>query len=239
MSTYRERLEALLAETGPVLLDFDGPVCALYPDDLNSRASDALRRQLRESGAQVPPEVARQRDPLAVLRHAGNLDQQDLVAALDKTLTAIEVESAHSAPPTDGAADFMQACDADGRPIVIVSNNATEAIDAYLDLHALRSLVQAVIGRVPGHPELMKPHPRTTTEALAFLARPAAGCLLVGDSVTDIEVSHTIGLRSVAYVKAPDRWDPLAAAQADAYVESMTHLARAVRRSGQWTPDEP
>jgi len=237
MSDARGRLDAVLAETGPVLLDFDGPVCAMYPGDLNRRACDALRQQLRESGVEVSPQLAGERDPLAILRHVGAVDEPSLAIALDKTLTAIESDAAHVAPGTKGAADFMQACREAERPIVIVSNNAAEAIHTYLDLRTLGHLVHAVIGRAHGRPELMKPHPRAVTEALQILARPAWECLMVGDSVTDIEVSHTIGLRSVAYVKAPDRWDRLAAAESDAYVHRMTDLAQAVRR-GRSTPAE-
>jgi phosphoglycolate phosphatase-like HAD superfamily hydrolase len=237
MSDGQGRLDAVLAETGPVLLDFDGPVCDMYPGDLNSRACDALRQQLRDSGVEVSPQLAEVRDPLAILRHAGAVGQPDLATALDKTLTAIEVEAAHSAPATNGAVDFMQACGQAERPIVIVSNNAVEAIKTYLDLHSGGHLVHAVVGRAHARPELMKPHPRAVTEALQILGRPASECLMVGDSVTDIEVSHAIGLRSVAYVKAPDRWDRLAAAESDAYVDSMTDLAEAVRR-GRSTPAE-
>ena len=230
MSEERGRLASILATTGPVLLDFDGPVCAMYPGDLNRRACDTLRQQLRDSGVQVPPELAGERDPLAILRHAGHLDEPDLAAALDKTLTTIESEAAHAAPATRGAADFMRACAEALRPIVIVSNNAAEAIQTYLDLHSLHHLAPTVIGRAHGRPDLMKPHPHAVIEALQVLAHAASECLMVGDSVTDIEVSHAIGLRSVAYVKAPDRWERLLAAQADAYVESMGDLADAVRR---------
>ncbi|HJY43162.1 MAG TPA: hypothetical protein VJ301_00955 [Propionibacteriaceae bacterium] len=55
-------------------------------------------------------------------------------------------------PPRRPGLDF-------GRPVVIVSHNAEPAIEAFLDHHDLRHLVHAVIGRVPGRPELMKPHP--------------------------------------------------------------------------------
>ena len=73
---------------------------------------------------------------------------------------------------------------------MIVSNNAEPAIEAFLDHHDLRHLVHTVIGRVPGRPELMKPHPDSVLGALDILDRPPAQCVLIGDSVTDIEVSR-------------------------------------------------
>ena len=86
---------------------------------------------------------------------------------------------------------------------MIVSNNAEPAIEAFLDHHDLRHLVHAVIGRVPGRPELMKPHPDSVLRALDILDRPPAQCVLIGDSVTDIEVSRATGLRSIGYAKTP------------------------------------
>jgi hypothetical protein len=86
---------------------------------------------------------------------------------------------------------------------VIVSNNAEPAIEAFLDHHDLRHLVHAVIGRVPGRPELMKPHPDSVLRALDILDRPPAQCVLIGDSVTDIGVSRATGLRSIGYAKTP------------------------------------
>ena len=238
MSIDGGRLDNVLANTGPVLLDFDGPVCAMYPGDLNRQACDTLRQQLRDAGVEILPGLASERDPLAILRHGASLGEPGLATALDRTLTAIEVQAAHAAPATRGSADFMRACAEAGRPVVIVSNNAQEAIQGYLDLNSLRHLVHAVIGREHGQPELMKPHPHSVTDALQILARLASECLMVGDSVTDIEVSHAIGLRSVAYVKAPDRWHSLLAAESDAYTDSMTDLAEAVRSHGQATPAE-
>ena len=50
------------------------------------------------------------------------------------------------------AVDLLDACGDVGRPVVIVSNNAEPAIEAFLDHHDLRHLVHAVIGRVPAGP---------------------------------------------------------------------------------------
>ena len=56
------------------------------------------------------------------------------------------------------AVDLLDTCRDAGRPVVIVSNNAEPAIEAFLDHHDLRHLVHAVIGRVPGRPELISNH---------------------------------------------------------------------------------
>jgi phosphoglycolate phosphatase-like HAD superfamily hydrolase len=114
---------------------------------------------------------------------------------------------------------------------VIVSNNAEPAIEAFLDHHDLRHLVHTVIGRVPGRPELMKPHPDSVLGALDILDRPPAQCVLIGDSVTDIEVSRATGLRSIGYAKTPTRGNELHLAGADAITDSNHALAEHVRHS--------
>jgi glyoxylase I family protein len=49
----------------------------------------------------------------------------------------------------------------------------------------------------------MKPHPDSVLHALDILDLPRAQRVLIGDSVTDIEVSRATGLRSIGYAKTP------------------------------------
>jgi beta-phosphoglucomutase-like phosphatase (HAD superfamily) len=67
--------------------------------------------------------------------------------------------------------------------------------------------------------------------ALDILDRPPAQCVLIADSVTDIEVSRTTGLRSIGYAKTPTRGNELHLAGADAITDSNHALAEHVRRS--------
>ena len=114
---------------------------------------------------------------------------------------------------------------------MIVSNNAEPAIEAFLDHHDLRHLVHTIIGRVPGRPELMKPHPDSVLRALDILDRPPAQCVLIGDPVTDIEVSRATGLRSIGYAKTPTRGNEPHLAGADAITDLNHALAEHVRQS--------
>jgi len=225
-----EQLASVFAATGPVLLDFDGPVCNLYAGDLNAHASQNLFNRLRNAGVDVPEALESERDPLAVLRFAGGLGRPDLAAEMDQALSAIERKAVSSAPVTDGSEDFLRACTETGRPVIVVSNNAAEAIHAYLALHDISGLVKATIGRRHGRPEFMKPHQWPVNIALSILLKPPDECVLIGDSATDIEVSHKIGMRCIAYVKASDRWGRLAGARPDAMTESMARLAEEARR---------
>jgi phosphoglycolate phosphatase len=148
------------------------------------------------------------------------------------------VELAQEAQPTPGAHELLDACHGVGRPVVVVSNNAPETIDAYLNRFALQPLVVGVIGRRHGHPELMKPHPDGIERALHLLQQPASRCAFVGDSVSDIEVSRLTGLWSIGFSKHPRRGQELAAAGADALVVTMRELADTIAAtSADWVPD--
>jgi HAD superfamily hydrolase (TIGR01509 family) len=123
----------------------------------------------------------------------------------------------------------MRACRKAGRPIVVVSNNAPEAITAYLARHELLDLVQAVMGRPEHRPDLMKPHPELIHRALRLLDEPPGRCVFVGDSITDVQVSRRTGVACIGYAKTPQRGRELQDAGADALVSSMDDLADAIR----------
>jgi beta-phosphoglucomutase-like phosphatase (HAD superfamily) len=233
---HEARLVEVLAATGPVLLDFDGPVCRVYSGDLNVQAAEALRDLLRMDGVEPPENVEQTRDPLAVLRYAGELDRQPLLDQIERALTDIEVEAVANAPGTDGATEFLHACAEQHRAVVIVSNNATEAIQRYLRMHDLAHHVKAVVGRSHAKPQEMKPHTRPLRRALALLRVPPHQALLIGDSVTDIQVGKEAGVHTVAFVNRPDKLESLVAESPDALVENMMLLADAIRGTSPLCP---
>lgn len=75
----------------------------------------------------------------------------------------------------------------------------------------------------------MKPHPDSIERALKMLDQPAGRCAFIGDSVTDIEVSHLTGVRSIGFAKNPRRGDELAASGADTVVRELVDLANEIR----------
>jgi phosphoglycolate phosphatase len=150
---------------------------------------------------------------------------------------AAKTDAADQAVPTPGSAEFLAACTDTRRPIVIVSNNGAEAITAYLERHQFTLYVRQIIGRPYAHPELMKPSPAIVLSALTTLDVEPQRCVLVGDSITDIEVAHATGVCSIGYVKTPDRRPGLEAAGSDATVDNVTDLASATRSVGSARPN--
>ena len=92
------------------------------------------------------------------------------------------------------------------------------------------------LARIPGHPELMKPHPDVIHRALKILNWRARECCMVGDSVTDIEVSHATGLQSVGFAKNVSRGKELETAGAGALITAMWELVSVIRRQGSRRP---
>lgn len=226
-----EQLLEVLRSTRPVFLDFDGPVCSMYPGDLNYRASALLRDLLTAADIELPPDIAMTRDPLTVLRYAAHIGDAALTSAADEALTALEIDAAATAPPTAGSDDLLRACRDVGRPVVIVSNNAAKAIATYLGHHRLRDLVEGIVGRPHARPDQMKPNPRILLDAIALVDEHPGRCVLIGDSATDIDACHAAGVLSIAYAKAPNRRAALEASSPDALASSMAAIAKSMRYS--------
>ncbi len=101
----------------------------------------------------VEPDPAQRRVQVLLATHT----RHEVAARVDQVSPQGELDCATVADSTHGAVDFLEACRQVGRPVVIVSNNAEPAIEAFLDRHDLRHLVHAIVGRVPARPELKSP----------------------------------------------------------------------------------
>ncbi|MFC8943014.1 HAD family hydrolase, partial [Streptomyces griseoincarnatus] len=146
------------------------------------------------------------------------------LADVEKVCTAAELDSARTCTPTPGAHALLAALHAAGKPVVIVSNNAAAPIRAYLERHGLTTYVRDVVGRPHLRPELMKPHPHTVERALKIAEARAQRAVLIGDSVSDIEVARTTSVGSIGYAKTRQRGVELREAGADAVTDAITSL---------------
>jgi beta-phosphoglucomutase-like phosphatase (HAD superfamily) len=198
-----EDLSGLLARPH-VLLDFDGPVCAVYGGTSSQVVAGHLRDRLRAGGAAVPPDIADTDDPLDVLRYASTVGRECL-SRIESAFVELEVAAVATATPTPGAPEAMSALVAAGRSITIVSNNSAESVWAYLKRADLPGLIVGVAGRVPRCPDLMKPHPHLLWRATVELGTTAVECVMIGDSETDIEVAHLVGSPAVAFAHKPSK----------------------------------
>lgn len=218
------RLAALVESTACVLLDFDGPVCSVFAGVPAPVVADALRQRIADDTGvpdAIPAEVD---DPLVVFKLAADR-WPDQAGRFHQQLTDAETDAIRLAAPTPGTLEFLTACQASDRPVAIVSNNGRPAIDLYLKANDLDQYVAHIEARVEPDPALMKPHPHLVQRAVEAMKQTPDECVLIGDSVTDIQAAHAAGVPAIGYANKPAKLTLLADVEADAIVTDMRALA--------------
>ncbi len=169
-------LTGLLAPVRAVLLDFDGPVTPCWPRLVTPALPTGCGSHLTEHRIALPEELRATKDPLRLLRWATRAEVGNAAAeATERACVEGETAAAQVAPLTPGAVRLLEACRAARLPVIIVSNNAAAAIDAFLTRHDLTALIAGVVARVPGRPDLMKPNPEPIHRALERLEPTRCG----------------------------------------------------------------
>jgi phosphoglycolate phosphatase-like HAD superfamily hydrolase len=229
MNTERApALDDILRQTRHLLLDFDGPVCSLFAGTDTAPVAARLRGVLLRHGVALPPAVAGTGDWFAILSFAASA-RPDAGAAVEAELAGLECGAARTAAPTAHAREVLAACAESGRLVAVVSNNSARAVRSYLAGHGLDGLVTAVAARTGNDKAKLKPSPYLIGVAARELEAAAADCMLVGDSVTDIEAARSAGARAIGLAAAPGHRARLAAAGADAVISGLAELASALR----------
>jgi phosphoglycolate phosphatase len=206
----------LISHAKALLLDFDGPVTALMPPPLNAQAADRVRAAL--SGVHLPDSIATTRDHLAVLRFAVEQAPGRLQAA-EQSCTEAEIECARESDPSPEIRDLMLGALRQGVPVAVVSNNSEAAVRVFLDRFEWRTQVKVLACRTPSTVARMKPDPYLVIEAIRLVGLDASECVLIGDSVSDVQAGHSAGVRVVGLAKTVSRAAELGAAGADALLE--------------------
>ncbi len=216
-----------LAEARALLLDFDGPVCAVFAGIPSATVASQLRDVLMDGGhSSLPDAVMLSEDPFDIFLHAATLGNKE-ARYVEAAFTAHEVEAIASATPTSGAHSLIQGWHESGRPLAIVSNNSVAAINTYLDLYDLRPAVDFVSARSTDDASRLKPNPHLVKAAATALAIPPKESVLIGDSPTDIEAAHAAGVQAIGFANKPGKRDNLARAGANLIIEELNGLAYA------------
>lgn len=211
-----------LAGRRHVLLDFDGPVCAVFGGDITDQTvADELKQLV--AGADLPSDVAAAHDPFDVLRFAGKVSAVAAEAA-ESRFRELEVQAVTTAPETPGARTAIEALVASGRTVTIVSNNSVAAVSRYLDIHGLSELISHISARESANAELLKPHPFLVCRGISALAAESSACVMVGDSVTDIDAARAAGTRTIGYANKAGKRERLQRRGADAVIEQLSEL---------------
>jgi phosphoglycolate phosphatase len=221
-------LDAIVARTRWLLLDFDGPICSIYAGLPAPAVADQLRKLFTDQGVPLPDEVASTPDPMEVFAYAGTVSAE-LAARVEAEMTDLEVTATASAKPTPYIHDVLAACRESGRAVAVVSNNAERAVRTYLVRHGLDDRVGPLFARTSHDPALLKPSPHLIEKAVQALNADRAATALVGDSITDIKGAHLAGIASIGYANKPGKYERMTAAKAGAVITSLATLALKVR----------
>jgi HAD superfamily hydrolase (TIGR01549 family) len=219
----------VLADRRCVLLDFDGPVCSVFGGVSDRTVTLELRAFLADIGLETPPDRAPTRDPFDLLRHAAS-HGDDLAERAEQELTRLEVSALATASPTPATEGVMRVLSRSGRSITIVSNNSRAAVEHYLAKHGLGSLVTGISARTEADPDLLKPNPHLLLRAMVANAAAPGECVMIGDSLADIEAAHASGTAVIAYANKPGKRVRFEQAHPTLIIDSMGELtARPVR----------
>jgi len=216
-------LTELLHRAHAILFDFDGPICSVFAGHPAHLVARDLRVQLARRAIDVRVSEAAANDPLEVLRTAAIQGGLQVAKTADELLTEAEIAAVEVAAPTPAGIDSLAACAASGRLVAVVSNNSAAAVSQYLARHRATHLVQVVVGREYGRPDLMKPHPKPIIDALRGLGVGPNQAVLVGDSPADLAASRAAGVTCVGYAATPAKRALLA--DADLLIDDMQVLA--------------
>ena len=226
--SQRADLGELLSGKSTILLDFDGPVCSIFSNHPAPDVAASLRNVIAATGLPVPADIEAQRDPLEVLKWSATLSRPTLVRQVEAQLCAEEITAARTATPTPFGQEVIIGAIEAGKSIAIVSNNSADAIHVYLSRQRLTQYNLPVSGRAYARPDLMKPNPEPILAAAKLANANPADCILIGDSVADIEGAHAAGVPVIAYANRPEKVDRFTNAQSDLVITSMAEVANAL-----------
>ncbi|MFE0652745.1 HAD family hydrolase [Streptomyces sp. NPDC059534] len=74
----------------------------------------------------------------------------------------------------------------------------------------------------------MKPNPFPLITAAEQMHIDFTSCTLIGDSLTDIQAAHAVGVTVIGYANKPHKADQFAETQADVVTEDMQAIADAL-----------
>ncbi|MBV7702843.1 HAD-IA family hydrolase [Nocardia nova] len=219
------RVADLVASRRALLLDFDGPICAVFSDLTNREAARRLAHQL---DSPVPTAIAETVDPFDVLQFAATLGTPT-ADKIERAFRRIEVEAVATSRPTPDSETVIRHASKQRRAVAIVSNNSADAIAAYLAHHELSNDVSSIFARTSADVSKLKPNPYLLNQALSTLDLSTHEAVFVGDSVTDIEAARAAHVAPIAFANRAEKIDRFAPYAPDAVITSMAELAEALQ----------
>jgi phosphoglycolate phosphatase len=212
--TYIFDLDGTLVDTAPDLLD------ALNALMVRERRRTFARKEIDHMvgrGAEVLIEEAFRRSgaPMAPSRIEGLLADY---------LVEYHARLAAKSRPYPGVVETLEALQAQGAPMGVLTNKPREMTEELLPSLRLSRFFGAVYGA--GKRPYIKPDPRLFAEILAELGGSKKSAVMVGDSVTDVKTARNAGVPVIllSYGYTPE---PAATLRADAVLDRFSDVPAA------------
>jgi HAD superfamily hydrolase (TIGR01662 family) len=223
-----QALADVLDQARCLLIDFDGPICDIYDGLTDATVAERLRKTITGLGISVPARIASSDDPIAVFDYAATVSSS-LGELIEAEMTGQEVEAVATARPVPYVHEVVTSARGTGRSIAIVSNNSERAVRTYLDQHGLADRVDLIAARTSADPALLKPSPHLLEQAITGLGASPAECVIIGDSITDVQAARSAGIHSIGYANRPGKRDSFTAEHASAIIDSLADLVLPLR----------
>jgi phosphoglycolate phosphatase len=222
-------LASLITRTRCLLIDFDGPICDIYAGLTDAAVAEHLRKVIASRGStDFPGPVASSHDPIAIFDYATTISAE-LGALVEAEMTSQETTATATARPVPYVHEVITSARETGRAIAVVSNNSGRAVRTYLDHHGLADRIDYVSARTIPDPALLKPSPYLISQAITALSAEPSGCVIIGDSITDVQAARLAGIASIGYANKPGKHDAFTTAGATAVVASLADLVLPLR----------
>ncbi|WP_182904584.1 HAD family hydrolase [Microbispora sp. H13382] len=223
----RPHVARVLARTHTVLIPLDGTLCDFFRGVDTAAIANGIYEMLFSAGHRMSVLTAIEPDPLAKMGYAYSVGP-NYGAQAEEMVREAELAAATTAVPASGAQEVLQACRASGRRVVVVGDTCSAAIEAYLDLHGLRHLAEAVVGREQ-RPALSEwPGVDLVRQAVKALGAEPSGCTLVSMSVLGMWVAAEVGIRAIGVVSRNGSRKHLAGIGGSVVVSTLPELAGAL-----------
>lgn len=214
------------------LTDFDRTLTRLFDEAALQAAYLHLRAFYERHG--VPKEyLPNEGDPYSALVEAHELMRKHLTPRRTNELTRRaarrlarrELRAAGSARLFDGVDQALRWLQAEGVPVLVVSNNSTRAPWRTLRVNGVNDLVECVFGR-RHHFEMdeMKPSQAPIDAALRHINGFAQEAFFVGDSPSDMHAGRKAGVLTIGVCTGKAGERELREAGADHCIDSFAEL---------------
>jgi phosphoglycolate phosphatase len=209
-------LDGTLVDTAPDLL---GALNAVLKDEGRRPVNLADLRHLVGHGARAMLDEAMKRTGAAA-------DPARLSGLLDAFIAHYRTHIAAESRPFPGVEATLEALQADGARMGVLTNKPQELTDLLLPALGFNRFFRAIHGA--GRLEVVKPNARVFHHVIEEMGGAGLGAVMIGDSATDVATARAVGVPSIVLSYGYSS-EPVETLGADRVTDDFRDIPRLVR----------